>query len=197
MTPAERAHGGGSWRVSMAPLYERRTGPRKVALEPDARAGHALGSRAARAPAIGPTRDRFVRSDAGSGAAARDATTTSPSRRSRGSRAGSSRAQLTSERLTRIYLERIERFEPEAHAASSRSPATWRSRRRAQADAEIAAGQYRGPLHGIPYGAKDLLDTAGIATTYGAEPFRNRVPDDGRGRRRAAAPTRARCSSRS
>ena len=45
-----------------------------------------------------------------------------------------------------------------------------------QADAEIAAGHYRGPLHGIPWGAKDLLDTAGIATTYGAEPFRNRVP---------------------
>ena len=45
-----------------------------------------------------------------------------------------------------------------------------------QADAEIAAGQYRGPLHGIPWGAKDLLDTAGIPTTYGAEPYRNRVP---------------------
>ncbi len=37
-------------------------------------------------------------------------------------------------------------------------------------------GNYRGPLHGIPFGVKDLLDTAGIATTYGAEPFRNRVP---------------------
>jgi Asp-tRNA(Asn)/Glu-tRNA(Gln) amidotransferase A subunit family amidase len=45
-----------------------------------------------------------------------------------------------------------------------------------QADAEIAAGKYRGPLHGIPWGAKDLVDTAGIATTYGAEPFRQRVP---------------------
>jgi Asp-tRNA(Asn)/Glu-tRNA(Gln) amidotransferase A subunit family amidase len=45
-----------------------------------------------------------------------------------------------------------------------------------QADAEIAAGRYRGPLHGIPYGVKDLLDTRGIATTYGAEPFRTRVP---------------------
>ena len=39
-----------------------------------------------------------------------------------------------------------------------------------------AAGRYRGPLHGIPFGVKDLLDTAGIPTTYGAEPFRNRVP---------------------
>jgi Asp-tRNA(Asn)/Glu-tRNA(Gln) amidotransferase A subunit family amidase len=45
-----------------------------------------------------------------------------------------------------------------------------------RADAEIAAGRYRGPLHGIPWGAKDLLDTAGIPTTYGAEPFRDRIP---------------------
>src|SRR6201999_1265980 len=45
-----------------------------------------------------------------------------------------------------------------------------------QADAEIAAGHYRGPLHGIPWGAKDLLDTANIPTTYGAEPFQHRIP---------------------
>ncbi|MGB8636342.1 MAG: amidase, partial [Rhodanobacteraceae bacterium] len=45
-----------------------------------------------------------------------------------------------------------------------------------RADREIAAGRYRGPLHGIPWGAKDLLDTADIRTTFGAEPFRNRVP---------------------
>jgi Asp-tRNA(Asn)/Glu-tRNA(Gln) amidotransferase A subunit family amidase len=43
-----------------------------------------------------------------------------------------------------------------------------------QADQEIAAGNYRGPLHGIPWGGKDLLDTAGIPTTYGVEPFRSR-----------------------
>ena len=45
-----------------------------------------------------------------------------------------------------------------------------------KANQEIAAGRYRGPLHGIPWGGKDLLDTAGIPTTYGAEPFRDRVP---------------------
>src|SRR5208337_1089464 len=45
------------------------------------------------------------------------------------------------------------------------------------ADLEIASGKYRGPLHGIPFGVKDLLDTAGIPTTYGAEPFRDRVPE--------------------
>src|SRR5258708_1299413 len=45
-----------------------------------------------------------------------------------------------------------------------------------QAEGEIGAGKYRGPLHGIPWGGKDLLDTAGIRTTYGAEPFKDRVP---------------------
>jgi len=45
-----------------------------------------------------------------------------------------------------------------------------------KADEEVAAGKYRGPLHGIPWGGKDLLDTAGIPTTYGAEPFRTVFP---------------------
>jgi len=45
-----------------------------------------------------------------------------------------------------------------------------------EADRQLKAGNARGPLHGIPYGVKDLLDTAGIATTWGAEPYRNRVP---------------------
>src|SRR5262249_46196810 len=44
------------------------------------------------------------------------------------------------------------------------------------ADAEIRAGKYRGPLHGIPYGVKDLLNTKGIRTTWGAEPFMDQVP---------------------
>jgi Asp-tRNA(Asn)/Glu-tRNA(Gln) amidotransferase A subunit family amidase len=47
-----------------------------------------------------------------------------------------------------------------------------------EAESEIASGKYRGPLHGIPWGGKDLLDTAGIPTTYGAEPYRNRVPQE-------------------
>ena len=45
-------------------------------------------------------------------------------------------------------------------------------------DKELAAGKYRGPLHGIPWGGKDLLDTAGIPTTYGAEPYRDRLPNE-------------------
>ena len=83
--------------------------------------------------------------------------------------------KLTSSRLTKIYLERLERFHGQLRCVITltREHALQQAR---QADEEIAAGHYRGPLHGIPWGAKDLLDTAGIATTYGAEPFRNRVP---------------------
>ena len=83
--------------------------------------------------------------------------------------------QITSERLTNIYLDRLQQFDPKLHCVITltREHALKQAR---QADAEIAAGKYRGPLHGIPWGAKDLLDTAGIPTTYGAEPYRDRVP---------------------
>jgi Asp-tRNA(Asn)/Glu-tRNA(Gln) amidotransferase A subunit family amidase len=85
--------------------------------------------------------------------------------------------KLTSERLTNIYLERLEKFNPLLRCVITltREHALQQSKK---VDAEIAAGKYRGPLHGIPWGGKDLLDTAGIATTYGAEPFRNRVPKE-------------------
>jgi Asp-tRNA(Asn)/Glu-tRNA(Gln) amidotransferase A subunit family amidase len=83
--------------------------------------------------------------------------------------------KITSERLTNIYLRRIEQFDSKLRSVITvtRDFAVAQAKK---ADAEIAAGKYRGPLHGIPYGVKDLLDTAGVATTYGAEPFRNRVP---------------------
>jgi Asp-tRNA(Asn)/Glu-tRNA(Gln) amidotransferase A subunit family amidase len=78
-------------------------------------------------------------------------------------------------RLTEIYLHRLERFNAQLRCVITltRDHALAQARK---ADAEIAAARYRGPLHGIPWGAKDLLDTAGIPTTYGAEPYRNRVP---------------------
>ncbi|HKB55227.1 MAG TPA: amidase, partial [Ramlibacter sp.] len=85
--------------------------------------------------------------------------------------------KLTSERLTGIYLERIKRLNPKVNAIITLTEDHARARAR-QADAEIAAGKYRGPLHGIPYGVKDLMDTAGIKTTYGAEPFKDRVPTE-------------------
>jgi Asp-tRNA(Asn)/Glu-tRNA(Gln) amidotransferase A subunit family amidase len=82
---------------------------------------------------------------------------------------------LTSDRLTRIYLDRLEKFDPKLRCVITltRDHALEQAKK---ADVEIAAGKYRGALHGIPFGVKDLLDTAGIATTYGAEPFRNKIP---------------------
>jgi Asp-tRNA(Asn)/Glu-tRNA(Gln) amidotransferase A subunit family amidase len=172
-TPAERAQAAGNWRVSMAPLYERRTGPRKVAIEPNVAPASRWDPAIPGVP-VGPGRDQFVRS-AGAPLAlpARDEDIAFASVRDQ-SRWIESRA-LTSERLTRIYLERLERFQPKINATITLTDdlALQQARR---ADAELASGRYRGPLHGIPWGAKDLVDTAGIPTTYGAEPFKGRVP---------------------
>lgn len=84
--------------------------------------------------------------------------------------------RLTSVRLTEIYLERIARLAPrlECFATVTADLAHAQARK---ADALIAQGHYLGPLHGIPWGAKDILDTAGIATGWGAEPYRDRVPE--------------------
>src|SRR5205085_2122741 len=87
------------------------------------------------------------------------------------------RRQLTSERLTQLYLSRLRKFDAKLRCVITLTPQLALKQAR-QADQEIAAGKYRGPLHGIPWGGKDLLDTAGIPTTYGAEPFRNRVPNE-------------------
>ena len=83
--------------------------------------------------------------------------------------------KLSSERLTNIYLSRIQRLDPKIRSIITLTRDQALARAKA-ADMEIAAGKYRGPLHGIPYGVKDLLDTKDILTTYGAEPFRNRIP---------------------
>ena len=85
--------------------------------------------------------------------------------------------KLTSQRLTNIYLARLRQFDSKLRCVITLTPELALAQAR-QADEEIAAGKYRGPLHGIPWGTKDLLDTAGIPTTYGAEPFRNRVPTE-------------------
>ncbi len=83
---------------------------------------------------------------------------------------------LSSERLTRIYLERIRRLDPKVLACITVTEE--RALREArQADAELAAGNSRGPLHGLPYGAKDLFDSAAIRTTWGAEPYADQMPE--------------------
>jgi Asp-tRNA(Asn)/Glu-tRNA(Gln) amidotransferase A subunit family amidase len=83
---------------------------------------------------------------------------------------------LTSRRVTEIYLARIEALGPKLECFAI----VTRDRALAEADAADAllrAGVNLGPLHGIPYGLKDIFDTGGIITGWGAEPFRNRVPD--------------------
>jgi Asp-tRNA(Asn)/Glu-tRNA(Gln) amidotransferase A subunit family amidase len=173
MAPAERQQAADSWRESMAPYLERRTGPRKVAIEA-ADAPATLWNPSLPGLVSPPSADRFIRSsDEGAPLpSSDDEIAFAPVTRL--SRWIESR-QLTSERLTNIYLGRIERFDSKLRSVITltRDHALARAR---QADAEIASGRYRGPLHGIPYGVKDLLDTKDIATTYGAEPFRNRVP---------------------
>jgi Asp-tRNA(Asn)/Glu-tRNA(Gln) amidotransferase A subunit family amidase len=174
MTDAERATAVGSWRRAMAPMLERRTGPRKVALEPEL-APATVWDPVLPHLTIGVQRDRFVRSNADPGPlpASDDEIAYAPVTRL--SRWIQTR-KLTSERLTGIYLARIERFDPKLRSVITltRDQALARAK---QADTEIAAGKYRGPLHGIPFGVKDLLDTANIATTWGAEPYRNRMPN--------------------
>ena len=162
----------GSWREAMAPLYERRTGPKKLPLE------------AALAPASRWEPDQYGQRNRGRNRFVRTKIEERPlpARDLEIAFASVSQLshwikmrQLSSERLTQIYLTRLERFDPKLKCVITltRELALKQAK---DADAEIAAGRYRGPLHGIPWGAKDLLDTAGIATTFGAEPFKNRKP---------------------
>lgn len=84
---------------------------------------------------------------------------------------------ITSVRLTNIYLDRLERLNPTLRFAVTimRDQALAEA---ARADREIAAGSYRGPLHGLPYGVKDLFATKGVPTTWGAADFEGRVMDE-------------------
>src|SRR3954470_8835736 len=173
MTPAQRQQAAGSWRQSLAPYRERRTGPRKVAIAPTDSPG-TLWNPLLPGIAVPPSRDRFVRSKSAGvplPSADEDIAFAPVTQLSRWIES----RQLTSERLTKIYLRRIERLDGKIRSIITRT-ADHALARAKKADAEIAAGEHRGPLHGIPYGVKDLLDTKDIPTTYGAEPFRNRVP---------------------
>ncbi len=84
--------------------------------------------------------------------------------------------RVTPVELAELFLERLEELGPKYNAVVTvtRIRALEEARR---AEGEIEAGEYRGPLHGIPYGVKDLLATAGIPTTWGASPFRGQVFD--------------------
>ncbi len=87
------------------------------------------------------------------------------------------RGELSSERLTKIYLKRLKKYGPKLECVITLTEELALSQAR-RADEEIRSGKYRGPLHGIPWGAKDLFDTKGIATTWGAMPYKDRVAED-------------------
>jgi Asp-tRNA(Asn)/Glu-tRNA(Gln) amidotransferase A subunit family amidase len=86
------------------------------------------------------------------------------------------RGDLTSRRLTEIYLARIEEYGERLECFVTVTAKLARAQADA-ADALLKAGTHLGPLHGIPYGLKDLFDTKGIRTSWGAEPYQDRVPD--------------------
>src|SRR6059036_3776193 len=84
--------------------------------------------------------------------------------------------QISPVELTEAYLDRIRRHDSKLNAFATVTADLALDQARV-AEREIHNGRYRGPLHGIPYGAKDLLATAGIKTTWGATPTRNQMFD--------------------
>jgi Asp-tRNA(Asn)/Glu-tRNA(Gln) amidotransferase A subunit family amidase len=174
MSDSELKQAAGSWRVAMAPLYERRSGPLTLPLEHNiSPASRWVPSLPGQRPVA--LRDTFTRHVAASVPLPKrdeDIAFASVAQLSR----WIEQRQVSSQRLTQIYLDRLQRFDSRLRCVITLTAELALAQAK-QADDEIAAGKYRGPLHGIPWGAKDLLDTAGIRTTYGAEPFKNRIPD--------------------
>jgi Asp-tRNA(Asn)/Glu-tRNA(Gln) amidotransferase A subunit family amidase len=84
------------------------------------------------------------------------------------------RRQVTSVQLTTMYLDRLARLDEKLLCVTTLTRERALTKARA-ADAEIAAGRYKGPLHGIPWGAKDLLAVKGHATTWGSAPYREQM----------------------
>jgi Asp-tRNA(Asn)/Glu-tRNA(Gln) amidotransferase A subunit family amidase len=176
MSGKDLAAAAGNWRQSMAAVYERRVGPRKLAIGYDVAPATVWNPLMPKVQGVAAKvgESSFVR-----GAGKDVALPSSDEAIAYAPVAVLSKwiesKQITSERLTGIYLDRLERFNRELNCVITltREHALEQAR---VADKEIAAGKYRGALHGIPWGAKDLLDTAGIKTTWGAEPFRDRVP---------------------
>jgi len=173
MTAKNLAQAAENWQESLAGVYERRTGPKKLAIE-DTVAPATTWNPMLPGTASGAAKDFFVASS--------QPVPRLPARDEDIAFAPVAHLsewiktrQIASERLTEIYLQRLETYDAKLHCVITLTRE--HALKQAQAaDKEIAAGKYRGPLHGIPWGAKDLLDTAGIATTYGAEPYRDRVP---------------------
>lgn len=85
--------------------------------------------------------------------------------------------QVTSTELTRMYVERLKRHNPQLNCVVTLTEER-ATREAADADKEIASGKYRGPLHGVPYGVKDIIAAAGAPTTWGAPPLETQTFDE-------------------
>src|SRR5262249_37194522 len=85
--------------------------------------------------------------------------------------------EFTSVELTEFFVERLDKLGPRWNAVVTVTRARALNEA-AQADRDLSAGKDRGPLHGIPYGAKDLLATRGIPTTWGAAPYQKQTIDE-------------------
>lgn len=86
------------------------------------------------------------------------------------------RREISSTDLTKMYLARLKRYNPKLNCVVTLTEDLALAQA-AQADREIRGGKYRGPLHGIPWGAKDLFATRGIPTSFGAGPFQHQIID--------------------
>jgi Asp-tRNA(Asn)/Glu-tRNA(Gln) amidotransferase A subunit family amidase len=173
MANADIEQAAQSWRANMAALYERRTGPRKIPL-PATLAPYSNWNPAVADDFVGPAENRFVRSKSEPGplpSSDEDIAFAPVTHLSR----WIEQRKLSSQRLTEIYLARLQQFNPKLRCVITPTADAARAQAK-QADQEIAGGKYRGALHGIPWGAKDLLDTVRIPTTYGAEIYKNRIP---------------------
>jgi Asp-tRNA(Asn)/Glu-tRNA(Gln) amidotransferase A subunit family amidase len=84
--------------------------------------------------------------------------------------------RISSVELTNMYLDRLRGYDPKLHCVITLTEELAQEQAR-RADKEIAAGRYRGPLHGIPWGAKDLLAVKGYKTTWGAMPYKDQIID--------------------
>lgn len=85
--------------------------------------------------------------------------------------------KVSSTELTKLYLARLKKYDPALKCVVTLTEEL-ALKQAAEADKEIAAGKYRGPLHGIPWGAKDLIAYPGYKTTWGAEQFKDRIIDE-------------------
>ncbi len=85
--------------------------------------------------------------------------------------------QVTSVQLTQLFIDRLKKYDPVLHCVITLTEKR-ALERAAMVDGAIAAGHYIGPLHGIPYGAKDLLAVKGYKTTWGSVPYKDQVIDE-------------------